>query len=59
MDLDLDTNMAPADREWADLADREWEARTGREWVALTTDRWAVAPGDRLRRREEEAAGAA
>lgn len=48
--MDLDTDLGLAAREWEVLTDLEWAART---------DRWAVDPGDRLRRREEEAAGAA
>ncbi len=71
--MDLDTDMAPADREWVALMDREWEAPADRGWVALMgrewedptdpewaarTDRWEEAPGDRLRRREEAAVGA-
>lgn len=57
--MDLDTDMAPADRGWGALMDLEWVALMGREWEGLITDRWEEAPGDRLRRREEAAAGAA
>lgn len=53
--MDLD----PADRGWEAHTGLEWEDLMDLEWVALITDRWVVAPGDRLRRREEEAAGAA
>ncbi len=55
---------ARTDRAWVDRMDREWEARMGREWGDRTDraeeDRaWAEVPGDRLRRPEEAAAGAA
>lgn len=56
--MDLDTDLGLAAREWVALVAREWEVLTDREWAART-DRWAVDHGDRLRRREEEAAGAA
>ncbi len=56
--MDLDTDLGLAAREWAALVGREWEDLTDREWAART-DRWEEDPGDRHRRREEEAAGAA
>ncbi len=63
--MDLDTDMAPADRGWVVLMDLEWVALMGREWEgptdpewAVRTDQWEEAPGDRLRRREEAAVGA-
>lgn len=62
--MDMDQDLA--DREWVALAGREWEDRMDREWVVLTDREWAAhtvqweeAPGDRLRRPEEAAAGAA
>ncbi len=60
--MNTDMDRDPAAREWAVLTDR-WEDRMGQEWAALM-DQWVVTewgeiPGGRLRRREEEAAGAA
>lgn len=46
-------------REWEVRMDLVWEARMGPAWEDRMDRGWAEAPGVRLRRREEAAAGAA